>query len=1021
MRPLKLKMKAFGPFKDEINIDFTELNQASLFLISGPTGSGKTTLFDAMTYALYDEASGETRDTDALKSQYADDQTLCYVELEFELGQNTYKVHREPKQRGPGERIKSKEIQANAYLEMNKKIIATKKTDVDKKLQSILGLTADQFKQIVLLPQGEFRQMLISNSSDKEKIFRNIFKTAHIEAFQELLKSKASKFKQEKKGLTEKLDHVLDNLKAMTSDKENIQDAIKVRDWQCIQEELDRLIKQGNTTIQESKEKITHYHKKSDRINQTITLMKEKQSNDQELQQLKANKDKIDNLVEKIKNYEEATKLNQLYQPMIENKSLLKDKQDRLRECLQEQGTIQSSQQELDQKINHIKEQLETISDVEEEIEHLKEECRKLREQDEKNQKKLQLQQKLNEMTKDHKRYKEKLEKLNQNISQKEQDLQSVTKWREELESIQRMIENNQEDRHAHDSYQTNLHYIHDLNQKLKELKENYNQAQADFDQKSKVAHKYEQLYLQDLAASLAYKLEDNQPCPVCGSIDHPEPAIHENTEVTKKEKDRLVQESEQARADCLSAKTELTQVMEQLEQKTSELSIKLNQLPGLIQSAKQKETELKQNKQNLIDQKNHIHHKLDQEEVWKEELNQLLEEREHVLQEYTRADKDIEYLGSEIEAITTRITELQEQITQESIDIVNQKLQSKQEWISNIRRKHEDLREKKAQYSETLASVIQEIKLIQEDENTLESKIKNYQESYNKALADSPIDESFQQFLQDEQTIKTWNKTIQEYKTNLAVIREKLSDIEHKLKTKESDKTIEENQLILEELSDTIKTLEEQREEQVKQVDRYQNSLQSITELLAKEQSISDQSKLYEELHQLASGGKKTEYISFERYVLAIYFEQILLAANQRFKVMTSGRYELERRTEKKGAGAKGLELNVLDHYTGQERSVNTLSGGEMFKASLALALGLSDVIQNELGGVRVNTLFIDEGFGTLDADSLDMAIQVLMELNATGRLIGIISHVEELKLRIPARINVNKTAQGSSLEVIV
>lgn len=175
--------------------------------------------------------------------------------------------------------------------------------------------------------------------------------------------------------------------------------------------------------------------------------------------------------------------------------------------------------------------------------------------------------------------------------------------------------------------------------------------------------------------------------------------------------------------------------------------------------------------------------------------------------------------------------------------------------------------------------------------------------------------------------------------------------------------------------------------------------------------------------MHELASGSKQTNRVSFERYVLSMYFDHIILAANSRLKTMTAGRYVLQRPNtdQQKGLAARGLDLNVLDHYTGQNRSVTTLSGGEMFKASLSLALGLSDVIQNELGGVHVDTLFIDEGFATLDMESLDVAIQILMDLNKTGRLIGIISHVEELKTRIASRINVHKTTQGSQVEVVV
>ena len=223
--------------------------------------------------------------------------------------------------------------------------------------------------------------------------------------------------------------------------------------------------------------------------------------------------------------------------------------------------------------------------------------------------------------------------------------------------------------------------------------------------------------------------------------------------------------------------------------------------------------------------------------------------------------------------------------------------------------------------------------------------------------------------------------------------------------------------------LSQQASELRASRDQWISRLDSYQRTLTAIINLNQEQQDLRENSQIYEELHELASGSKQTNRVSFERYVLSMYFDHIILAANSRLKTMTAGRYVLQRPNtdQQKGLAARGLDLNVLDHYTGQNRSVTTLSGGEMFKASLSLALGLSDVIQNELGGVHVDTLFIDEGFATLDMESLDVAIQILMDLNKTGRLIGIISHVEELKTRIASRINVYKTTQGSQVEVVV
>ena len=292
----------------------------------------------------------------------------------------------------------------------------------------------------------------------------------------------------------------------------------------------------------------------------------------------------------------------------------------------------------------------------------------------------------------------------------------------------------------------------------------------------------------------------------------------------------------------------------------------------------------------------------------------------------------------------------------------------------------------------------------------------------YTTALDAAGLEEPFNHLILDKALCLDIQKRIRSHEDDLNVTVTRLRDQRKAAAALDPDQTIAScaEQKVL--LDNAIRESEEQKDQLAGDIQMLRKAAQEIAAIYKKQQQIIADYQKYRTLSDIANGTKETDYISFERYVLAIYYEEIIEAANLRFQQMTNNRYLLLRKEDKgKGAGAKGLDLDVFDHYTGQTRSVKTLSGGESFKASLALALGLSDVMQSRSGGIQIDTLFIDEGFGSLDPESLDSAIEALFSLNSSGRLVGIISHVEELKTRIPVHIEIDRTAEGSTAKIIV
>ena len=526
MRPVQLVMSAFGPFKDKVVIDFSQFNQASLFLLTGPTGSGKTTIFDAISYALYGSASGQVRDTSTLKSDYADGSQLCYVDFTFTLGEKTVQVCRQPKQIGPGKTKAGVQLNAEFNLKVDGQTCETKISESKRAMEDLLGLTADQFKQIVMLPQGEFRKLLTASSKDKEAIFRNIFKTDNFQIFEKILSDRYKSYKADLDNSQTKLDQVLDAIQVEDWDKNTkLCQAVKEEDYPSIMEGLGQEIDRDQAQVGALDQAIKKLEGDLNRLNKYIEnrqeldrLILQKKDLNQAQDQIKAFQKSLDQ-ADQAKNLQEVDQKRAKTQDNLSQNQQAKEKLDSKlagleKEEKQVQKQIQAHQEKLAAipKMEANRQQLEKekglwqdLSQRFEALEALKVNQSQARDQE-----------------------KDKQEKLKANQAAKadlDQKLQQLPQWRDKLKEAEAKKTGLDQAGQEADRKENDLAEALADARKIQAIKEEVKSKEAAFKEANQAYVKLGQAYFANQAALLAGQLEEDQPCPVCGSTHHPAPA----------------------------------------------------------------------------------------------------------------------------------------------------------------------------------------------------------------------------------------------------------------------------------------------------------------------------------------------------------------------------------------------------------------------------------------------------------------------------------------------------------------
>ncbi len=915
MRPIKLTLSAFGPYADKTVLDLDKLGQSGLYLITGDTGAGKTTIFDAIVFALYGEASGQNRESSMFRSKYADAETPTEVELIFEYSGKTYQVKRNPEYQRPKSRGDGLTTQkADAELILPDGNVIAKLKDVNAKIKEIVGIDRDQFLQIAMIAQGDFLKLLLATTDDRITIFRQIFKTSKYKTLQD-------KLREEESALRKKYEEAERSVKQYIG-------GIACDEDDIISIEVKKA-KQGELPTREVLELIEAITEKDQKALDTASAKIE--ALDKELEETNTRLGKIEEF-EKIKS---SLKFNKAQLPAKETE--LKKAQSDFDNAMEKE----TDKEALSKEITLYTEELKLYD----ELDNLKEGLDKAQKSLDKNtRQKIDGEANLRIHTENIAKLKEErasLENAGENKAKLCLDLERANKRSDSLKDLEAQLS----------KYNT-------AKSSFKTLLSVYNKAGDISALETSNYLALNKAFLDEQAGILAKNLNEGIPCPVCGSLSHPSPAKTSDSapseaelKAAKESADKAQQATADASAECAAAKANL----ENAEDMVVALITSLFGDFSISEASQKLKSEIEKNQEEIEKVK---------AEIQAEEYN--INRKSQLDAKIPKEENDLEKLKAELSSIDNliaadgeKIKVLAEQVEKNSKKL---KFESKEDAQSKINL----LKLKSEAIADAIKDATEKLNKIKEESAVLKATVTQLEEQ----LKDCP-----------EYSLDTE----QDKKLNITNERNSLNISSRSISARISANTL------------ALANIKKQSAELIEVEERYRWV-----------KALSD-----------TANGKITakEKIMLETYIQKTYFDRIINKANSRLLLMTSGQYELRRKeASDNNRSQSGLELDVKDHYNGTIRSVKTLSGGESFKASLSLALGLSDEIQSSAGGVKLDTMFVDEGFGSLDDESLNQAMNTLMGLTEGNRLVGIISHVAELKQRIDKQIIVTKNKSGGS-----
>lgn len=924
MKPLKLTMSAFGSYAGKNVIDFTG-QQQGIFLITGDTGAGKTTIFDAITYALYNQTSGGERNGNMMRSQYAQPETETYVELEFLYRGQTYRVRRNPDYKITktlkNGRIREQKVPHSVELTLpDGTVFPEKKNATDAKIIEILGLTADQFSQIVMIAQGDFLKLLYTKSDERKMIFSKLFRTDIYWKIQENLRRKSMEmderiqendraFEQEKSRiipLPENEEIPLDELVERL--RERLKDALKEQN-----------LRRAN--VEELNKKITKYEE----INKLFRSLEKIRQNGKELE---------------ARQVESKERRQQIENALKADKVLVAEQQN-LRQ-----------QQAVEQSVQAIAKMEETLTNNQEMFETLK---TQLQEAEAKQKREAaDIQKKMLALEQSFPSY----EAL-QNARSEEQQAKKV--WEDLGKTSEESFNKKEAGIAALKEQQKRQEQI------VEQTKKNWEQTSLSASESAKhYEHMYE-AFLKEQAGILAENLSAGCPCPVCGSTVHPDPAKLSDHAVTELE----VEQAKKTRAAAEERR-------------------------DLAYAAFEAE---KTEKQKLA------------QAVEKEEADFVLaqtiakQQRKEAEQNYVSLQKIAEQIREKLVYPSLAEAKKQYAAMQKALEAAEQEIAKKRQKVSELAEAMNTLKGQK------LAE--------EENQKTAKKLAVKTEKEYAKLLEKSGFvsEETYHLAILPERSRSKLEREEKEYESQC--LRQQS---EQKLLEKQvSGKTYTDTTELNEQLKAEKQALKEAEKTYMELHTAYENDrsvLQNCAVYLEKGKKLESEDQVIKSLSKTANGRLSgSAKIDFETYIQRQYFKQIIHEANKRLLTMSNHQFILKLK-EEANTGRKtneGLDISVYSLVTDSERDVKTLSGGESFLAALAMALGLSDIVERSAGAIHPDMMFIDEGFGSLDAQSRQQAIEVLGELAGDSRMVGIISHVTELKEQIDRKLVVSRTDKGS------
>ncbi len=918
MRPLKITMSAFGPYAGEVTLDMQKLGKSGIYLITGDTGAGKTTIFDAISYALYGEASGNYRENTTLRSKYASADTPTFVELEFEYNNEIYKINRNPEYPRPNKRGEGFTKQsANDELVMPDGSVITKIKEVNAKVEEIIGINKNQFSQIAMIAQGDFRKLLNCETNERSKIFRKIFKTEPYHNIEIKLSSLFNELKRNREKEKSGIEQYINQLKCNENDTLSL--------------ELERA-KSGDVLI-EDVIKLAGEIINKDTLEYTKT-QKNIESINEEIEKINSN----------IKLYENQEATKKAY---AEASAKLEELKTKRNDCEKAYKSAEAQRERLDdltRKINLINSKMPKYDELK------------------------SLENSINERTQSFEKSNNLLKLKQQEITLLEKEIDEKSKALEEVKGadllVQKLTAQKEEIKKKAEALKELKTEIDRCKTEQKNLKNAQSFAKSALDEYGALENEYNQIYIaffNEQAGIIADELKDGEPCPVCGSTSHP----------------NLARKSENApsQADVESAQNLVKKAQEKADKArdtASALKSRFDEIAANVKSAAKK---LFGTDDNVFDDYNSNINALKKEYDCTLALLKTANEK---LNLYQKLDKEI-----------PKIQEKQKSISDEISKLNTQKASDEAFISENTKR---------------VISIKSELDF--ESADLAKDKLKEYTNLSN------DIKNAIEKSKNDFDDIKSKYDTQKGKKASLENALKEFKEIdlaslnEKSLKLNEYKKDIDK----------TAKSLYSRIESNKLLVDNISKKRDIL-------KGYDDKYVWLKALSETANGdisGK--EKITLETFVQMTYFDSIIRKANIRLLTMSDGQYELVRRSDAETLKKnEGLALDVIDHFNGSSRSVSTLSGGESFMASLCLALGLSDEIQSSNGGIKLDTMFVDEGFGSLDGEALDRALSALTSLSQGNRLVGIISHVDALRDRIDNKIVITKDRTiGSNAQII-
>ena len=1004
MKPLLIKLRNIGPFVNE-QIDFSKLE--NMFLITGNTGAGKTFIFDAMTFALYGSVCGSRgEESNQLRSKYTDvkDDSEAFVEFSFESAGKIYRVNRTLSykyvNKNNKEATKDSVVVFEQYNTEQKSFVSfdEQKSQIDARIQSIIGLKKDEFSKIILLPQGAFSSFLKENSKDKAETLKKIFPVDSYTSIMEDIREKAKNLKNELDAINNQITNLCQKCDFSEGDK--FLEELKVK-----KEEIENKQKNKSHELQIIVSDIT-------KLNEEKTQAKEKNEHSEKLNNLLSKKEFYEHIEEKIKKAEKSS----VFGEFIRNVELCKKNYEKAKIDFEESK----------ENLNFVSKKYDEIFQQENDFAVLKAETKKMQsefsvlEEQLKNAKELAFYIEKTQSEKQKlEKLKEELNKIDCEITENKNKVNSELAVETVIEQITIEISNLKikvkDDEQKLNDFKSLQKIIKEIDEKQSELRElnlskdslvkNIENNRKILDETLIAQKNYEK---KNASYELAKDLQEGQECPVCGSLNHPKLACSI---------------SGLSYSDKISTYEQNLKISQE---KAIEMEAQISSVATLIseKSIQKKELEAQSIEENIC-------------EIFENDKVSL-EKKEEDIQFYKKIKENLELLEEKYKAKRDEIME-QDKIYSSCLATQKEKENNSLKGLSleELTKKHltvqkelEDSELKINKWENDCKNIASEKKACEVDNQTkskyFSDSSKNLDDA-NAVLSEkvsssefNNLEEVLSSFVEENELIKIKND-LKEYSVSVvehSAVLEKYKNI-RMLSEIETDLQLAQNKK--NEMDIESQNLNNDFQKIIENYTNFESSFEQY-KTLENQRKTTEQKRLpYEKLNNDLNGNNPKK-LQFDSWVLGIYFEQVVTYASKRFYDISNGRYNFKIANYEnggKGNSKKGLDLLVIDSFNGSERPTSTLSGGETFMASISLALALTDVVQNRNGGIQLDSLFIDEGFGTLDNETLDKALGVLNELQET-KMVGIISHVDALQSTIPSIIKVEKTQNGSHIKIL-